>query len=223
MERQLTFDLPANVRLGPEAFFVSDANAQAYAMVLTPDAWPDGKLALVGPASSGKTHLAKVFAAQSGAQVLQAGKIDPAAPLPEGPLIVEDCDRLPARAEEWLFHAHNHLRATRSPLLITGQTPPARWDIALPDLASRLSAATTVTIETPDPPLLTAVLLKQFQDRQLMPTPNATAYLVKHLPRSFAAVHEIVATLDREALAQRRPLNRPFVRAVLDSHRTDAQ
>lgn len=217
MTRQLAFDLPANVRLGADDFFVSDANEQAYAMVRTPNAWPDGKLSLVGPAGSGKTHLARVFAAQTGAVIIDAATLAPDAPLPTTAVVIEDADTLPTACEEWLFHAHNHLRHAGLPLLVTGQTGPARWDIRLPDLASRLAAATIVTITNPDDPLLTAVLLKHFADRQLAPAPDATAYLIRHLPRSFAAVRDIVQTLDREALAQGKALTRPFVIAVLDS------
>ena len=217
MARQLTFDLPANVRLGPTDFFVSAANETAFAMINAPQAWPDGKLALIGPAGSGKTHLARVFAANSGAQIVSAKDIAADAPLPETALVVEDGDTLSASAYEWVFHAHNHLRAQGQSFLITGQTPPARWGISLPDLASRLSAATTVTIESPDDPLLMAVLLKHFADRQLAPAPDAILYLQRHLPRSFAAIRQVVQTLDREALAHSKPLSRPFVRAVLDS------
>lgn len=214
---QLAFDLPANVRLGAEDFFVSDANEQAFALINAPEAWPDGKLALVGPAGSGKTHLARLFAAKAKAQIIAATKIKADDSLPDTAFVVEDGDHLPADAEEWLFHAHNHLRAARLPLLVTGQTPPARWPITLPDLASRLSATTTATITNPDDALLMAVLLKHFQDRQLAPAPDAITYLQRHLPRSFQAIRRTVETLDREALAQGKALTRPFVRAVLDS------
>ena len=55
MARQLAFDLPANVRLEAQDFFVSSANELAYALLQTPSTWPDTKLALIGPAGSGKT------------------------------------------------------------------------------------------------------------------------------------------------------------------------
>ncbi|WP_296419689.1 HdaA/DnaA family protein [Pseudooctadecabacter sp.] len=217
MAQQLAFDLPANVRLGPEDFFVSQANEQAFALIRAPKVWPDGKLALVGPAGSGKTHLARLFKVQTGAVAFDAAQIDPNAPLPDAPCVIEDGEALPPAAQEWLFHTHNHLRAAGLPLLLTGRTAPARWDITLPDLRSRLSAATTATIGSPDDPLLMAVLLKHFQDRQLAPAPDALNYLQRRLPRSFEAVRQIVETLDREALAQGKALTRPFVRDVLDS------
>ena len=75
MARQLAFDLPANVRLEAQDFFVSSANELAYALLQTPATWPDHKLALIGPAGSGKTHLARVFASRSGAAVLNAKDI----------------------------------------------------------------------------------------------------------------------------------------------------
>jgi len=217
MAEQLAFDLPTDVRLGAEDFFVSEANAQAYAMLTTPGAWPDGKLALIGPAGSGKTHLARIFATLSGAKTLAARDIEPSAPLPDTALIIEDGDAIPEAAQEWVFHAHNHLRAQALPFLVTGITPPARWPLTLPDLASRLSAATTVTIENPDNPLLMAVLLKHFADRQLSPTPDALNYLGRHLPRTFDAIRRTVDVLDREALAQSKPLTRTFVRTLLDT------
>lgn len=217
MAQQLAFDLPANVRLGADNFFVSGANEQAFALTRAPNAWPDGKLALIGPAGSGKTHLAKLFANEHAAILLNATAVSKDAPLPACALVIEDGENLPQQAQEWLFHAHNHLRANDLPFLITGRTAPARWGIALPDLESRLSAATTVTIGNPDEPLLMAVLLKHFQDRQLMPTPDALTYLQRHLPRSFQTIRQIVETLDQEALARRKPLSRPFVREVLDS------
>ena len=223
MARQLAFDLPADVRLGADNFFVSEANEQAFALVQSPMAWPDGKLALVGPAGSGKTHLVKLFASQHNATVLDAVTIKQNAPLPDCALVIEDAHAMPQQAEEWVFHAHNHLRATGQLFMVTGRSAPARWPLTLPDLVSRLSAATTATISNPDDPLLMAVLLKHFQDRQLVPHPEALTFLQRHLPRTFDAIRQTVETLDREALARRKQLTRPFVREVLDSLAPHAQ
>ena len=221
MASQLAFNLPTNVRLGVADFFVSDANVLAYTLIQTPQTWPGNKLALIGPAGSGKTHLARVFAAQTATTIMNAKDVRADTALPDGNVILEDGDELLKEGEEWLFHVYNAFSRNGYTLLLTSRLPPARWDITLPDLASRLSTITSATIENPDDPLLTAVLLKHFADRQLAPTPNAMAFLIKHLPRSFDAVRNVVETLDHQALAKSKPLTRPFVCAVLDSMRPD--
>lgn len=224
MTDQLAFNWPRREALGADDFFVTEANAAAHAMVMAPESWPDGRLALIGPAGSGKTHLARLCRQSTGAALLPAAEIDPDAPMPETrTLILEDAEALPPEAEEWLFHAHNHLvgpgRTGR--LLLTSSIAPARWQVALPDLASRLSAATIVRIEDPDDTLLSAVMMKLFQDRQLSPKPAAIDFALRHVDRSFAAVGELVARLDARALAEHREITRDLVREALDKPQSE--
>lgn len=216
MAQQLAFDWPQHVRMGADMFFVSEANAKAFAMVTNPDTWPDGKLVLTGPSGAGKTHLARVFADQSGAAILNAGRLDLTAPMPDTGMVLEDVPALPENAEEWVFHAHNHLRAQNLPLLLTGIDGPSRWPIKLPDLASRLRATTVIAIADPDDRLLDAVLMKLFQDRQIAPTPDALTFLRRHIDRSFQSARDAVEALDAAALSQGRAITRDLVRKVLD-------
>ena len=220
MSQQLTFDWPSGVSLGAADFFVSDANAVAYAMVMAPDGWPDGKLVLVGPEGSGKSHLARVVEGRIGALRLTAGALGPELRA-EAPVIVEDVDRLPRDREEVLFHLHNNLRAAGLPLLLTARTPPARWDIALPDLASRMQATALAEIAEPDDALLQALILKLFSDRQILPPPDLAAYLAPRIERSFAAAAAFVERLDRTALAEKRPVTKALARRLLDNGDTD--
>ena len=214
MPEQLVFDWPTGVSLGPADFFVSSANAQAFAMIQTPDSWPEGKLCLVGPTGAGKSHLARVFEAHSGATIMAASRIDDLHPT--GPVILEDVDQLPRDQEERLFHLHNNARATRLPLLMTARTAPARWDIALPDLASRMQACTTATISDPDDALLQALIMKLFADRQIMPSSTVVDYLSLRIERSFEAARAIVAALDAEALRSKKPITRRMAAELLD-------
>ncbi|WP_377512443.1 chromosomal replication initiator DnaA [Octadecabacter sp. R77987] len=225
MAQQLSFDWPTRVALEPDDFFVSDANAAAYAMVSDWENWPDGKLALIGPQGSGKSHLARVFQHLSGAQIIAARDLGDAtlAP-PEAPcLVVEDVETLPHAGEEWLFHAHNHLRATGGRLLVSAASAPTRWNIALPDLASRMQGTSVIRIGDPDDTLLGAVLMKQFQDRQLSPDLRAFNYLLRNMPRSFEAVAWVVAELDHAAMAEQRSITVPLARVVLDKLGADGR
>lgn len=214
---QLSFDLPMQVALGPDDFFVSTANAQAYAMVTGWQDWPAGKLALIGPAGSGKSHLARVWHSLTGGQIVQA-KAMVAGPMPPAGahLVIEDMAVLPVAAEEHLFHLHNHLAQTGGRLLLTDAQPPSRWPIALPDLASRMQGTAVIRLEDPDDRLLAALLMKLFADRQLAPPPDVITYLADRIERSHAAAAHVVAVLDAAGLAQGRSLTRAFVRSVLD-------
>ena len=216
MANQLAFDWPRGVARGPDDFFVSEANAKAYAVIQTPETWPELKLALVGPRGCGKSHLAGLFAASTGAQVLQAAK-GVAGADPQRPVVVEDVEKLPAGAEEDLFHLHNNLRAAGQPLLLTSVLPPARWTIALPDLASRMQAATVIEIADPDDALFTALIMKLFSDRQIMPSPDLAPYLAARIERSYAAAARIVAALDSAALSRGRRINRALAAELLDN------
>ena len=214
--KQLSFDLPAQVSLGPDDYFVSGANAHAYAMATLPDGWAEGKLVVVGPKGSGKSHLARVFQHVTGAAILSAADLADMDDLPDTAIVVEDMETLPRTAEEDMFHLHNHLRARRKPLLMTAQSAPARWDIALPDLASRMQASPAVDIGNPDDRLLSAVLMKLFADRQLFPKPNVIAYLLKNMERSYTSAADVVALLDKEALAKGSKVTVGLARAILD-------
>ncbi len=220
MPEQLIFDWPTGVALGPSDFFVSAANAQAFAMIETPQNWPEGKLCLVGPAGAGKSHLARVLAGATGAQIIAADALE--TPHPNTPVVVEDMESLPRAAEETLFHLHNNLRAARLPLLLTAQTPPSRWDIALPDLASRMQATTPVAIADPDDALLQALIMKLFADRQIMPPPAVVDYLSLRIERSFQAASDIVSRLDDEALRRKKPITRKLAAELLDKAPPDA-
>lgn len=219
MGEQLTFDLPVRPALGREDFFVSPANALAVATLDQPDLWPNGKLLLIGPEGAGKTHLAMVFAARTGAQVIGAGNLA-AADLPEAAaLVIENADTAAGDpdAETALFHLHNHMTGRGGLLLLTAARAPRDWGLTLPDLQSRMEATATATLLPPDDALLGAVLVKLFADRQLQVAPGFIRWLVRRIDRSFATARAVVAALDAEALATKRPINSTLAATLLDS------
>ncbi|WP_294612215.1 DnaA/Hda family protein [uncultured Roseovarius sp.] len=221
MAEQLSFDLPVRAALGRDDFFVAPANAQAVAMIEDWQGWPSRKLVLAGPPGAGKTHLAHVWAALSGATIIDAADLAGAdiAGLATGPVVVEDADRIAGSppGEEALFHLHNLTLAEGHSLLLTAQSAPNFWPLALPDLASRMQATTLANLRAPDDTLLAALLMKLFADRQLSPSPEALPYLARRMDRSFDAARRLVANLDETALSQGRPITRAMAAKVLDN------
>ncbi len=218
--RQLTLDLADRPALGRGAFHVTPANATALARVEDDDRWPHGRLALVGPAAAGKTHLAQVWAAATGAVVVDAAAL-PHLDLPAlaaaGRVVVEDVPVAAGHpgAEAALFHLHNLIDAGGGRLLVTGRATPARWPLRLPDLASRMQAIAPVAIAEPDDALLAALLAKGLADRRLKADPAVIAYLVARMTRTAAAAMALADALDRLSLAEHRAVSRPLAARAL--------
>ncbi len=226
MTTQLTLDLPARPALGRTDFLVSPSNRDAVAWVDAWPEWPGRCLALAGPPSSGKSHLAAVWQARSAAKPLPVEALQ-GAELPKAlnagsPILAEDIDRVltgpeaEAGHEEALLHLINLVQQQGGTLLLTGRIPPARLSIALPDLSSRLRALQVAQLGEPDDDLLAALLAKHFADRQVQVTQQVIAYLLRRIERSAAAAQAVAEQLDREALARQKPITLPLVRSLLD-------
>ena len=132
----------------------------------------------------------------------------------EGPVLFEDADRAGFDETE-LFHVINQVRSSATSLLITARSRPTGWNVTLPDLASRLKAATVVEIGAPNDEMLTQVLFKLFADRQLMIDEKLSAYIVSRMERSLAAAQILVDRIDRLALARGSKITRALAGEVL--------
>ena len=215
---QLLLDLPHLTGFGREDFLVSGSNELAVRMIDDWANWPMARLALIGPARSGKSHLTRVWAHQSGAEIVGASDLA-ALPILSGPVAIEDVDRL-ARladderdaAETALFHLHNELAAAGSPMLLTGLGAPTEWRIRLPDLRSRLGALSVAEISPPDDALLSSVLVKLATDRQVQIPPKVIGYILKRIERSFAAAEALAERIDAASLRDKRPVTIQLVK-----------
>ena len=222
MARQLTLDLGHKPALGRADFLVTQANALAMTVLETPETWPQGRMLLLGPDGSGKTHMATIWAAETGAMRMGASALRPdmvdLLATEDGAIVVEDAHRVAysAGAEQALFHLWNLCAARGCWLLLTARKPPRDWDLSLPDLRSRMSAMPVTRIEAPDEALLAAVLVKLLADRQLTPPPGLIDWLVPRMDRDLGLARRLVAALDTEAMAERRALTRTMAGDLLE-------
>jgi len=211
--RQFTLPLPLSVSSDRADFLEDASNAEALAWLDEPDRWPGRRLALFGPAGVGKSHLARALAAGHGWRLIEGpalrGLPDPA----PGGTVLDDADAV--AEERALLHLVNLCAERGEHLLLMGREAPARWKVALPDLASRLKATTAIGIGRPGDALLGALLAKHFADRQLRVAPEVQAWLLARLSREAAALAEAAARLDRAALVARAPVSRALARAAL--------
>ncbi len=214
LHRQLRLELQQPASLRREDFIVSPANAEAVRVVESWPAWHGGAIALVGPAASGKTHLAHSWAKLAGAIELAASsRVGDLDGLQGRPILMEGAEAADA---ETLFHLINMAALPGGGLLLTSRTAPAGWDCALPDLRSRLNALMVAEVGPPDDEMLRGVLQKFFRERNIRAPEDVFAYLVRRMERSVPVALALVERLDEASGADHRPVSRALAREILE-------
>lgn len=213
---QYVLPLPHRVSRDRDDYYVSASNRQALTEVEHWPRWPLRMLAILGPAGSGKTHLACVHAAR----VEMTGHVLSTDPTAGGPhYLIEGIDARAGDAnwEESMFHAFNRASLENGSILFTSRLPLPGIGFALADLRTRMNTVSVVELPPPDDALLLAVLLKLFADRQIDPERAAavSAWAVPRMPRSLAAANGLVETLDRRSLAEKRRIDTRLAAEIL--------
>jgi chromosomal replication initiation ATPase DnaA len=214
--RQLPLDLQFMSSQGRDDFIIGDSNRLAATWI---DRWPDWPgqyrvLNIVGPAASGKGHLASIWREQADAAIV--GNLADWRPDSDiGHAVLDNPVPGPQWPEEPLFHLVNATSQKDCSLLIVSREPVAGLGWQLADLTSRLRSTNLVRLERPDDALLRRLLEKYFADRQLVVAGQVLDYMVGRMERSFQAVQTIAAAMDRRSLATRRDLTLPLAREIM--------
>ena len=213
--RQLAFALPHAESLTRDNFLEGPANTAGLALIDSWPDWPNRVMLLIGPEGSGKSHLAAIWAEQSGARSTSAHALTPAevpGALATGALVIEDL-RSAEIDERALFHLLNMAREDGAFVLMTARVLPIEAELR--DLRSRLRAVPSVQLLPPDDHLFRALIVKFCADRQLAVDESVVSYLTTRLERSYAAVRQAVELLDTEALRLGRPVTRALAADLL--------
>lgn len=176
------------------SLIITDANAAIFAGLGNNAAWPGRCAILTGPARSGKSLMARYFIGQGGSVIDNAESV----------------------AAETLFNAWNRAQdMAAAPLLLVSRWRPVDWNIALPDLRSRLGAATLLEITPPDDELIEQLLQKQLADRGAAISIDAISYVKRRIERSYAAIEIFARAANALALSENAPVNLALVKRVL--------
>ena len=165
-------------------FLVSDSNAAAIHQLERWATWPVMAGLLVGPRKSGRSLLARIFAAKTGGTM------------------IDDAERT---SETEIFHAWNRAQAEHRPLLIVADAAPPEWQVRLADLRSRLAATPVLRIEPPDDALIALLLARFFERRLLIAKPDLIAWLAARVERSHLALVRVADALEDDSLRRRNP------------------
>ncbi|WP_128893091.1 ATPase [Erythrobacter sp. HKB08] len=178
----------------PGRIVVGNANIAVVEALRDPANWPFRTAILGGPARSGKSLLGKWFAAQGAGETIDDAHL---------------------QDETALFHRWNRAQEDGTPLLlIKGEDS---WNIALPDLRSRLGAALPLEIGAPDDDMIAELIESHAAQRGLALGEGALTYLVPRTSRSFADIERLVAIIDRLSLERKVPATLSVWRDALDA------
>jgi len=178
-----------------EDFLLAGCNRAVFDHLTRWALWPVMATILTGPRKSGRSLIGRIFVRKTGGRLF------------------DDAER---HDEEALFHAWNDAQARRRPLLIVADAPPPRWQVALPDLGSRLAATPHVAIGAPDDDLLGQLVVKLLGDRGLAAPPELGPWLAPRIERSYVAVLGVVDILDRAMLSHHRRMTVPLAKKALE-------
>ncbi|AOH85529.1 chromosomal replication initiator DnaA [Sphingomonas panacis] len=194
MSAQLALPLewPADPR--DDEFLVTQSNERAIQQLEHWSTWPVAAVVVTGPRKSGRSLLARIFAAKAGGQ------------------LIDDAEQ---QKEADIFHAWNRAQETRKPVVIVAYAPPPEWAIRLPDLRSRLVASPTLRLGDPDEALMRALFERQFYRRGLDARPDLIEWLVRRIERTHVALLRAVDVLDEAVLGSRKRLSIALARATL--------
>lgn len=203
----------------------SPCNIEAFNLLNSWPEWSFFAICIYGEEGCGKTHLAHVFADKVSRLTnypYHLPSIKAASLTLENVheflerhrcLIVEDLQE--TKNFEAMFHLYNLYRNEGGNILFTSTQAPARLNFPLADLQSRLNIIPTAEIKTPDDELLSALIIKLFQDRQIMPSPEVVTYILSNMQRSFAYTRNLIETIDHISLAQKRAPNIALVKEAI--------
>ncbi len=195
--------------------------------------WPFFALVVYGPQGSGKSHLAHVFAEHAAScterpfpvLIINAQEINNknvARIHRENPCLVVE-NLTPRANNEALFHLFNLYQNEGGYILFTAEDAPARMRFKLPDLQSRLNMVPTIAIEEPDDEMLTMLVVKMFNDRQIMISPEVLNYIIRNMQRSFSYARRLVEEVDMISLARKRAVTVPLVKEAMQTLDTHVQ
>jgi hypothetical protein len=179
-------------------FIVTESNRAAVDHLDRWGSWPVRTALLTGPRKSGRSLLGRIFAAKTGAHLIDDVEIKP---------------------ELLLFHAWNAAQETGRPLLLVAGSAPPEWAIRLPDLKSRIGATPVLRIGDPDEQLAALLIERLLARRGLSCPRDVAAYAAGQIARTHVAILRAADAIDEASLSQKRAITLPFVRDVLRARR----
>jgi chromosomal replication initiation ATPase DnaA len=189
--QQLPLKLAPDRPLSFETFVLSPSNEAIVARIRDFTAWPSPIFALFGPHGCGKTHIGTAWAAEH----------------PEAVFI----DNAEGYEEIELFsHINRALTGQVQALLMSARKHPWLWEVALPDLRSRLDNTPAFELPEADDQLLGDIVRGLFASHGRQVSRDLVDYMISRSERTVSALERHVAALEAQAQRDKSDISKAY-------------
>ena len=216
MNNQLILKFTEQKAYKKEDFYVSSSNEEAYDYINSWPKWIKRIVNIFGPPGSGKSHLASIL--KSKTSYLQINSNDLSEKVifnlkTKESLIIENFDT--NTSEELLFSLWNMVLQDNKFFLINSIKPINSYKYKLSDLTSRIKSSLSIGIKLPSDDLISAIIAKNFSDKQIKVEKKHIDYIIKRIDRSYEKISQFILTLDKYSLKKGSPFSLKLIKEVL--------
>ena len=216
MSDQLILKFPEHRAYKKEDFYVSPSNQEAYDFITNWPKWIKRIVNIFGPSGSGKSHLSSILKTKTKCLEILANELNENIIFEfktKEVLIIENFnEKIP---EELLFSLWNIALQDNKYFLINSIKPISSYKFKLPDLTSRVKSSLNIGIKLPSDDLISAIIAKNFSDKQIMVEEKHIDYIIKRIDRSYEKISQFILTLDRYSLKKGSPFGLKLIKEVL--------
>jgi len=216
MNDQLILKFPEHRAYKREDFYVSPSNEEAYDFINSWPKWIKRIVNIFGPTGSGKSHLASILKTKTKCLEIIPSELNESV-ISEfktrEALIIENFNN--KISEELLFSLWNIALQDNKYFLINSTKPINSYKFKLPDLTSRIKSSLIIGIKLPSDDLITAIIAKNFSDKQITVKEKHIDYIIKRIDRSYEKISQFILTLDGYSLKKGSPFGLKLIKEVL--------
>ena len=195
-------------------FIISNCNKYAYEFLIKKD-YDLNFIFLYGPKKSGKSHISNIWLNKYKSNLLNINSLqfEKISKIRSNILIDNVFIKL---NEEILFYLINHLQSLNLKLLLTSACKPNQFKYNLNDLSSRIKSFHLIQIYEPDDYLITNLIVKLFNDRQIkIKNKEIINYITSRIERSFVSVYKFINKIDNYSLSNNREITIPLIKEII--------
>jgi DnaA-homolog protein len=222
---QLPFDFSLQKSFTFEDFVVTEKNLELFASLKDQEKLSEQFYFIWGASGAGKSHFMQAFCqsredsvyvplkkfSQYGADILTGLENMEFVCLDDIETVIGN-----KNWEEGLFGFFNNIREQGNKLIVSASCSPRNLKTQLADLDSRLNWGIVYQLHELAESEKLLALRKRAASRGIPLTDDVLDYILLRSPRNMNVLFEVLDTLDRLSLAEKRRITIPFVKVMMD-------